>query len=226
MAVKLFMSIATNQIAATSLVKYIYIFVQKNPTGRNDDLLCFLFCISTTTLTLLSQTIFQMLPGKNPYLFYICCNQDPRHQGKVKLNIPFQLSFAATFIIYVFVLIRIKLYKMKHLSETNDTALGKNLKSAMASIVGLALALATVAPAVMVSAFLNATDPEQLGNFPYYHLIQIHQHVIPFLATAMLTANSFVSNPKLRKTVLRQIQTISPKVNPVSVLPPVTIEMF
>ena len=107
---------------------------------------------------------------------------------------------------------------MKHFSESNATNVGKNLKSAMASLISLGLVLCTVAPAVMVSAFLNSADPEKLGKYPYLYLIQYHQHVIPFLAIAIMTVNSFVGNPKLKNAVLRQIKTLNP-LKPVSVSP-------
>ena len=92
----------TWQAISISVVKYLYIFVLKNPSGNYDDFWCFFVNILITILATLSQIVFFCLPGKNPYFYYMCTGEDPTSLGKAKVNYTFQSSFAVLFFVYSF----------------------------------------------------------------------------------------------------------------------------
>jgi len=83
--------------AAIPFVKYLYIFVLKNPSGQNDDFLCLFFNLAIILLATLAQFVFLFLPGKNSYIFYVCSGEDPRQLKGVKINYPLQVSISSTF---------------------------------------------------------------------------------------------------------------------------------
>ena len=100
-------------VSAISIVKYVYIFVKKNPSWQNDDFWCFFVNLNSAFLAGLSQVTFQFLPGRNPYIFYICSGQISDPNKPVKVNFPLQCSFLITILIYSVVLVKIKLYNSK-----------------------------------------------------------------------------------------------------------------
>jgi hypothetical protein len=159
----------------------------------------------------LSQAVFQFLPGKNPYVFYMCANQTPKHSDKPKLNLPLQTAFLVSLFIYCFVFVKIRLYKLKSPSvapvQGLPSSLGQILKSTLANFAVLAVIMLTVAPIIGISLVLNAAKFDQLGRDPYYHWVQVHQHLLPFFCTGFLVLSYFISHGNIREAVVREIKS-------------------
>ena len=207
---------------AISIVKYVYIFVKKNPSWQNDDFWCFFVNLNIAFLAGLSQVTFQFLPGRNPYIFYICSGQISDPNKPVKVNYPFQCSFLIAILIYSVVLVKIKLYNSKILrsvavlpiTSNNRFAsakMGPQIKSTLANFATLACMLMTVAPILTISAILNGVRPDKLGSDPYYQWVQFHQHIFPLLGTGLLTASYYISHRKMRETMYREIKSLLQK---------------
>jgi hypothetical protein len=206
-------------VSAISIVKYIYIFVLKNPSGQNDDFWCFFVNFLFALLAGLSQVAFQFLPGRNPYIFYVCSGQMSDPSMPAKMNFPLQGSFLLTVVIYSVVLVKIKLYNIKVLRSavvaptTGNNCLvpakvGPHMKNTLANFVTLACILITVGPVVGISSVLNGVSPDKLGSDPYYQWVQFHQHICPFLCTGLLTASYYISNRKMRETIYREVKEL------------------
>jgi hypothetical protein len=210
LAKNVFTIVYTLQIGAMSVTRYIYVFIFKNPSGKNDDFWCFFFNFAAGILSLLSQIVFQHLPGKNPYLYYLCCNLNPPSSKKPKLNVPLQATFVLTFLVYLYVLVKVNVVRRKHfLNEANDNnAAREKVKSAVSKFGILALILATLVPVPILSSMLNSVDPQKLGKYPFYHLIQAHLHLLPFLCIVMQTTSVFLSSKKLRISLWRDLMSL------------------
>jgi len=196
------------QVIATSIMRYIYIFIFKNPSGRNDDFWCFVYNLVGGFLAFLYQAVFLHVPGKNPYLFYICCNQDPRLHGKAKVNIALQLVLGLSFLVYIFVVSKIHLYRQKHFSSLDDNNRKEKIKRIVPKLVHIALTLIVVYLVGTLSALLNATEPENFFKPLYYNLIQIHHHWIPLLNSIIIVAGSYGSSKKLRQSFGRDLKSM------------------
>ena len=59
------------QASLMSIIRYLYIFVFKNPSGLYDDFWCFYINLVIAFLLTMSQFIYYFLPGRNPYFYYI-----------------------------------------------------------------------------------------------------------------------------------------------------------
>ena len=59
-------------LTGISVVKYIYIFITKNPSGQNDDFICFFVNLSCGFNSLLYQFVLHFMPGNNSHPFYFC----------------------------------------------------------------------------------------------------------------------------------------------------------
>ena len=203
-------------MSAISIVKYIYVFVQKNPAGRNDDFWCFFVNFVFAILTGLSQIIFQFLPGRNPYMFYVCSGKmsDPRKQAK--LNYPLHFTFVTTILIYSIVLVKIKLYNSKIIKSAAVVPIVSNyclapaphVKNALANFVTMASILIATGPIVVISTVLNGLSPDKLGSYPYYQSVQFHLHICPFLCTGLLTISYYISHRKMRETICREFKSL------------------
>ena len=206
-------------MSAISIVKYVYIFIRKNPSWQNDDFWCFFINLDIAILAGLSQVTFQFLPGRNPYIFYICSGQISDPSKPAKVNYPLQCSFLITIVIYSVVLVNIKLYNSKILRSiavvpiTGDNRfapakMGPQIKNTLANFATLACILLTVAPIAAISAILNGVKPDKLGSDPYYQWVQFHQHFFPLLGTGLLTASYYISHRKMRETMFREIKSL------------------
>jgi len=193
------------------IIKYLYIFVLKNPSGQNDDFRCFFVNFLITLLATLSQIVFLFLPGKNPYIYYTCSGEIPTllELGKTKINYPFQFSFVILFFVYIFVFMRKRIcssnediptisYQTAFKNNTLPSTIGNIFKTMLANFLTLATTLIALLPVMFVTIVLNATPTEKLSIFPYYDLIQFHLHICPFICFALLVVSYFASHKKLR----------------------------
>jgi hypothetical protein len=214
----------TWQVTAISVVKYLYIFVLKNPSGQYDDFWCFYINISIAIHATLAQIVFLLIPGKNPYFLNICIGEDQTHLGKTKINYTFHASIVILFAIYSFVLLKKMLYNSKEVIPTVSNQLsGKNqplppiienvAKTMLANFSTLAASVITVLPVMFTSLILNATDTEKLSTSPYYDLIQLQLHICPFTCVCFFVISYYLSHKKLRSAALRELKDLLGRAN-------------
>ena len=205
------------QAISISVIKYLYIFVWKNPSGQHDEFWCFYINILIAILATLSQIVFLFLPGKNPYFYYICAGEDPTYLGKTKINYIFQSSFVILFFIYSFVLLKKMLYNSKKVVPTISYQLTNRnqplpstfenvAKTMLANFGTLATTVIAVIPLMFSSLILNATETEKLSAFPYYHFVLFHLHVCPFTCLGLLVSSYYLSHKKLRSAARRELR--------------------
>ena len=200
----------TAQFAAISIAKYKYIFVHKNPIGHHDGFWCFYFNLNIGLLNFISQFVYQTIPGKKSYLYYICSDTNPLSSDQRKINYFYQFVFIATVTIYFIVECKVKFFKQNDLvvpfTATNNASnwLAKTLRSSLANVLILALILLSLASASALSIVLNNIEPEKLTLSPYYHLVQVHIHLLPLTCGVFLAGTFYVNNVKLRQAVYRE----------------------
>jgi len=207
------------QAISISIIKYLYIFVLKNPSGLHDDFWCFYINILIAILATLSQVAFLLIRGKNPYFYHLCTGEDPTYLGKTKINYIFQSSFVILFFVYSFVLLKKMIYNSKKVVPTISyevdqknkplpSTIGNIKKTMLANFGTLATTVVAVLPIMFSSLVLNAVDTEKLSTFPYYHLVQFHSHVCPFICLAFLVISHYTSHKKLRLAAFRELKEI------------------
>ena len=64
-------------LTAISVVKYIYIFITKNPSGQNDDFFCFFTNLACGFNCLIFQFVIHFMPGNNSHPYYFCSGTLP-----------------------------------------------------------------------------------------------------------------------------------------------------
>ena len=204
----------SSMAGSISIAKYFYIFVYKNPTGRFDEFWCLFVNSFVLGLSFLSQFVFQFLPGKNPYYYYVCSGHNPEEGLKAKVNLLLQINLAACFLIYVYVAIKIKHFDYQFKSVkiapqvTSALKVGQSFKSTLSDFKTMAATLVTLLPVIVVAIILNATSGSKLLTFPYYFFVQFHLHGCPFLLLFFLTLSHYISNKKLREVIFRELKQL------------------
>ena len=154
-----------SQAAAISVVKYFYIFVFKHPSDRNDTFWCFYVNSVVFLLGFLSQFVFIVLPGKNPFVYYHCSQTTPLQGLKVKINYVVYINLLVSFVVYAFVVFKILWFKLKILPN-NAANVAQNLKESLSNLKYFAISFLSILPLVIVTYILNLVPVEKLHIFP------------------------------------------------------------
>ena len=156
-------------------------------------------------LAFISQFVFQFLPGRNPYYYYVCLGKNPEQGLKPKLNFLLQTLLVTCFFLYLFVVIKIKHYNYKFMR--NNALTGSTIeKTKLSEFITSAITLVTMLVVLTVSIILNGTPGHKLITCPYYYLVQFHLHGGPFLFSFLLTLSRLLSNKQLREGIRREFK--------------------
>ena len=191
--------------AAISVVKYLYIFVFKNPSDRHDTFWCFFINASMFLNSSLSQFVYYILPGKNPYNYYICRQTIPSPGLTIKINFGFFTPLVVSLVVYLYVVFKIRHYKLKILPGKVEK-MGQDVN--LSNLTTLAIAFLTIVPIVTVAFILYLAPFEKLKTYPYNYLIQFHIHFSPFLIGLTFVIGHFMSSKRLRDTMGREVNQI------------------
>jgi hypothetical protein len=167
----------------------------------------------------LSQLVYQLLPGRNAYFFYTCSGILPEPAQPIKFNYSLSLAFISTFLVYIIVFVKIKLYELRDPLPTVSLEVSKLesrisnkfysvLNNSLANLTTLATSLTLTTPFIGLLNVLNSTDPLKLGTFPFYFLIDIYQHLLPAILHGVILIFYYKNQHHMRKTVYNQFRTI------------------
>ena len=188
-----------------TFVKYLSVFVLKNPAGISSEFWSIFLNIFAISISVITQTVFAILPGRNPISFYICSGEDPRllQQNIEKKNVTLNGSILLTFIAYVFVFVSVKIFQRKIFATTFPQ--GNQENQTLANLGTIALALTTFLPMVFLYTVTNQMSIDKLGTYPYFLIIRFFNHGLAlFWNSARILI--FVSKSKtVRATILREI---------------------
>ena len=211
-------TILTQMVVITtgiSGVKYVYIFVIKNPSGQNDDFICFFTNLACAINGFIAQFVLHFMPGSNSHPYYFCSGTLPDPSVKKKMNYPITALAIVCPLVYVYVLIKIKLYRKKcaasiipfvvssH-SMPLPSSVGKIFQTSLANLTTVAIELLIVIPSLVLMLYLGTKDMEYLHS--HLNLVYFHFHGIPLILTTFSVINYFVNNKKMTTTLLREIR--------------------
>ena len=176
-----------NMIISITLTKYLSIFVLKNPLAVKSEFWCFFINLVSTFGPLLSEIVFTILPGKPPMNFYVCKGTYSTSLDllKPKKDYPLFAAIALSFLFYIFVLVRVKVFK-KNIIEPSSvpvTPLNQVVVDchAMANLETIGQSVFTFLPLSIAYSIINRIPLEQLASFPNYFLVHFLHHGISLL---------------------------------------------
>jgi hypothetical protein len=203
-----------------SLIKYLSIFVFKNPTEIHTEFWCFYINMLTVIASVITQAVYLIVPGKNPINYLICIGQDQsffQHQQHKK-NYPMIFVLLICSVWYLFVLTKIKLSKKKILPQTvkvpktrtNNWTLPPISveKNTLANIGTIALTFTTTIPVSIFYVLLNnVLSPKMLETYPYFMLLHFFHHGFGFVWNLFLLLIFLSKSSIMRNAIHREIIT-------------------
>jgi hypothetical protein len=153
-------------LTAISIVRNFYVFVKKNPTGQNDDFICFFVNVATFVNAVVWQITHQLTNGFNRHTYYICCGALPDTSVKSKMNYSLNLLMVLSPVVFLIVISKIRLYKKKVgsflVQEPQSNSLPSSveliLKTSIADLVTVGVGLLVVVPStILILHLVNRT---------------------------------------------------------------------
>ena len=197
-----------------TLVKYVYIFVLKNPAGINSEIWCRFTNMFSVGFSLLEQSVFLFLPGRQPAFIYVCAGIDHSIiKGHHKVNFLFLSITAISIIFYWYTFLR-KYFFNKNTTSTTFL-LPKQVKTGwtlppihhklesltLANFGTILLYILTMVPIVLSFLLMDNLPADKLSKYPYFVLVHLFVHGTPLLRNFLL-AVVFLSKSKTMRTVL------------------------
>ena len=199
-----------------TLVKYLSIFVFKNPTGIHSQFWCFFINFVSVVASLITQTVYVIVPGKNPLNYYVCTGRDPTfvQYEPSKKNYPMVLILFVVIVWYLFVFVKIKMFEKKVVQgpsiQTNAWTLppvGQVVeKNTLANLGTIALTFSTFLPVSIVYWFLNNVSPNKLEVHPYFMLLHFFHHGVGFIWNLFLVLIFLSKSSLMRDAICREIK--------------------
>ncbi len=198
------------------VVKYVYIFVVKNPSCQNDDFICIITNLACALNGFIAQFVLHYMPGSNSHPYYFCSGTLPDPTVKKKVNYPITVLAIICPIVYVYVLIKIKLYRKKcttiiipfvaqNQSMPLPSSLGIIFQTSLANLTTVAIEFLIILPCCFLLWYLGNKDMQFLLH--HKNLVYFHFHGIPLIIGTFSALNYFANNTKMRETLLREIKT-------------------
>ncbi len=163
--------------------------------------------------SLISQTAYVSLPGRQPFNYYFCSNKI-RHSDlmsgvEVKNNWSLIGLQAFSVLLHVFVKIRINLFKNKQKkSWTNVKANGMSVinRQTIANTGTNAFNTFLFFSTGLISIPVNKMKLESANEFPNYLFLYFVHLIHPALLCSTLTFAYFLTHSPLRKTIYSEIR--------------------
>ena len=114
------------------LARYVFIFWLKNPLAVKEEFWWIFLNAWVIGASFITQFVWAMLPGQQPLEFYFCTGQDPTEPYRMPLKTSGVIE-AASFIMVVYVQIRVQWYKKKNLKIVPNAFQGKLLQNVLAN---------------------------------------------------------------------------------------------
>ena len=103
-------------LEAIVVTRYAFVHWLRNPVALNDDFLRFFINFSTALLSFISQTVYVIMPGRNPLGYYVCLGKFPLSeiplQTPVKPNLPVISVFIVSCCTHLFTALKLRQAKV------------------------------------------------------------------------------------------------------------------
>ena len=191
-----------------TFIKYISIFVLKNPTNLQNDFWCLVINIATLLFCLLSQSVYFATPGKNPFNFYICTGhyQSRLDHQPTKKNYPFIFVILLSYSLYIFALIKIKFFQKKISPQEPDPTVPIDQET-LVNLGTIAIMFASFALAAFSYSSLNNISAKELDSLKYVMLVHFFHHGIGLMYNFVLIVTFFSKSAIMRQTILKDFSS-------------------
>jgi hypothetical protein len=201
-------------------IKYLYIFVIKNPAGVREEFWYFFINIGSLFFSCITEFIHQFMPGRRLIQFYICTGRfdNSLDNEKVKRNYVVLCYLALAMIWYLFASFKISKYKkqLKCIPTVFVAALDRQTRLALLikDIFQAALVNLVVIGAILFILFLNillrayssTLAPAFFNEGLHFHMYYFIDHGSIVVSYVCFVVIYYYRNSNMRQTILREIK--------------------
>ncbi len=202
-----------------ALVRYIYIFVLKNPAKLQKEFWCLSVNLATLLFSFIIELVYQIQPGRETISIYVCRGTDPGQYAdqEMKQNNAFKALIAIWLSFYICSLVRIKMYKKQEPAPPSTMQAGNQhlpsiasqiMKTSLSNLIVIAFCLFTIVGGLVITVHINNLDYRQINENPNYHIYHLVNHGLPFIQLGLYLAIWFAKNKSLRVAVRNEIQNV------------------
>ena len=195
-----------------NLLRYLFVFHLKNPTGAQEDFWKYFIVLWTFALSFGTNAVFFFLTVDNQGLYHLCVGKFPTSFKNSIPNIPLVVIMVFTITLHSFVAIRYRIYEYKG-KIRNPQILTEHqniicLNFNKMSIVNFATNCAGVFYLSLVSYVplkVNGTDPIHFNIYPEYLWIYVLNFYLTPINQIFVILVLTTKNAPLRKFIRREI---------------------
>ena len=197
-----------------AVTRYIFIFILKNPAGFNDDIWGRFIDIWIFLFVMISQFVVAFLPGKQFPDVLICTGMNPDFDTQ-STNKPLlfnNLIKAASFLLNVFIAVKIHIYKW-NLNKENSCIFDPRSKlfwifslevNRVVDIKEALLPVIFVAIPLLLSSTRASIDLLELNNYPHYYREYFYSLIRPVLTILLMISIKYLRDGFLRETMQKE----------------------
>jgi hypothetical protein len=188
-----------------TLIKYLFIFVLKNPTNLQNEFWCLVINVATLVFSLLSQSVLIAIPGRNPFNFYICTGKFPSHleHQPTKKNYPFLVVILLSIAWYIFVLMRIKFFEKKVSPQVNAPT-DNSFQETLVNLGTIAIMFAYFLIVTFAYANINNNVSDTaVESHSFVILIHFFHHGTGLVWNSVLIVTFFLKSATMRKIIFK-----------------------
>ena len=189
---------------AMYITKYIFVLHLKNPSAVTEDFWSlFINLLIHGCSNIFNVTIF-ILDQRKPVNYYTCADLDMTPV----VNLPrrsYGIAELASFVIIVFVQIRIYFFKRK-LNDSHKLSSVRAEQKSLESFVSSLVPIVTLGLVAIYSVKINSVSHVDVNQFPNNLHMQIFQLLVPNIATLVLSVTYYIQHHVLRNAVLHAVR--------------------
>ena len=179
------------------IARFIFVYCIKNPTALQHDFWNILTNAWITSFWIITQTIYILIPGKNPINYYMCIGKYPNEYQYQPVKVNHAVLLVGLFSILL------------HLSaaivnlKTKDIINQKSLFSKTTNTVGI---ICLIFVSFVIPTLFNRKEPEELDQYPNFLMLYAVHLYIPECSMLVVGFSYLCKNPALRKRLFGDIK--------------------
>jgi hypothetical protein len=198
---------------AIIIIRYLYIFVLKNPAAFQDDFWYHFINFWIKSFSLIFQGSWHILAVRQPVGFYICCDRDPSLDNPEPTIIYGGLEIFSL-LLHIFAYVKIKRYKEKRSVGPEPRSIMQK-GSVLVEIETTTLATLAINTFNMFALCLttfnvivaNKLDPKTFNEFPNHYFVYYAFLISPTVFSCWSVGQFYFSNKLLLKSFKNEFKS-------------------
>ena len=192
---------------AMIITRYSFVFYLKNPTSTQDDFWNLFINLWITTVSIMTQTVYAIQPGKNPMHYYICVGRITNTYDAtktVKMNHSVLFILTVSCLLHAFAGVRLLIVRYKSNIELKSPMSSNSIlnKESLVSVTSNLCSIFMILFSSAIPGELNKIDFSQLDK--HFLLIHLFHHYSPQTIFAATILIFLMKNAQLRNFLKRE----------------------